>query len=253
MAEVIAFANQKGGVGKTTTTVNLGAYLARAGQHVLLVDCDPQANASSGLGRYAEHGSLYDAMLRGTPLTDLVQPTDEPGLDLVPSSPDLAAAEIELVDLPRREYVLREALAPLRERYDLVLLDCPPSLGLLTLNALTAADEVIIPVQCEYLALEGLGHLAGTLERVRRAQNPALRLEGLVLTMFDPRTTLAQQVVAEVRKHFPQTFATVVPRSVRLSESPSHALSIAAYAPASRGAQAYAALAGELLARRVRS
>ncbi len=253
MAVVIAFANQKGGVGKTTTAVNLGAYLARAGQHVLLVDCDPQANASSGLGRYAERGSLYDALQRGVTLTELVLPTDEPSLDLVPSSPDLAAAEIELVDLPRREYLLREALAPLRDRYDLVLLDCPPSLGLLTLNALTAADEVIIPVQCEYLALEGLGHLAGTLERVRRAFNPSLRLEGLVLTMFDPRTTLAQQVVAEVRKHFPQTFATVVPRSVRLSESPSHALSIAAYAPTSRGAQAYAALAGELLARRVRS
>jgi chromosome partitioning protein len=253
LAEVIAFANQKGGVGKTTTTVNLGAYLARSGQHVLLLDCDPQANASSGLGRFAEQGSLYDAIAGRATLADLLVGTDEPTLDLVPSSPDLAGAEIELVDTPRREYVLRGLLEPLRARYDFVLLDCPPSLGLLTLNALTAADEVIIPVQCEYLALEGLGHLAGTLERVRQAFNPALRLEGLVLTMFDPRTTLAQQVVAEVRRHFPQTFATIVPRSVRLSESPSHGLSIAAYAPASRGAQAYAALAAEILARRVRS
>jgi len=253
MGEVIAFANQKGGVGKTTTAVNLGAYLARRDQRVLLVDVDPQANATSGLGCAPVRGSLYDAFSGAATLTDLIVATGEPNLDLVPSAPDLAGAEIELVGAHAREYVLRALLHPVRDRYDFVLLDCPPSLGLITLNALAAADEVIIPVQCEYLALEGLSHLAGTLERVRQLFNPALRLEGLVLTMFDPRTTLAQQVVAEVRRHFPQTFTTVVPRSVRLSESPSHGLSIAAYAPASRGAQAYAALADEMLARRVRS
>ncbi len=253
MAEVIALANQKGGVGKTTTAINLGACLARRGLRVLLVDVDPQANATSGLGGSNESGSLYDALGGAARLEDLIVPSSEPGLSLVPSSPDLAGAEIELVDADRREYVLRELLLPLRPRWDFILLDCPPSLGLLTVNALTAADAVVIPVQCEYLALEGLGHLAATLERVRHTLNGSLRLEGLVMTMFDPRTTLAQQVVAEVRGHFAQTFRTVVPRSVRLSEAPSHGLSIVAYAPHSAGAAAYAGVADELLARRVAS
>ncbi len=247
-ADVIALANQKGGVGKTTTAINLGACLARQGQRVLLVDVDPQANATSGLGVTAERGSLYDAFAGRAALRELIAPSSEDGLFVVPSSPDLAGAEVELVDAPRREQRLRELLAPERSRWDFILCDCPPSLGLLTVNALVAAGQVIIPVQCEYLALEGLGHLAGTLERVRRSLNPGLRLDGLVMTMYDARTTLAQQVVAEVRRHFPQTFRSVIPRSVRLSEAPSHGLTILAYDPLSRGARAYDALADELLA-----
>ncbi|HEY8836668.1 MAG TPA: AAA family ATPase [Dehalococcoidia bacterium] len=253
MADVIAIANQKGGVGKTTTAINLGAWLALRGQRVLLIDIDPQANATSGLGVTAERGSIYDAMSGQAPLAALIVGSSEPGLDVVPSSQDLSGAEIELVEAEGREYYLRRLIEPILTDWDFILFDCPPSLGLLTVNALTAAGQVIIPVQCEYLALEGLGHLAGTLERVRRGLNPALRLKGLVMTMFDPRTTLAHQVVAEVRRHFPQAFQTVIPRSVRLSEAPSHGLSIAAYAPASSGATAYADLADELLARRVTS
>jgi chromosome partitioning protein len=253
MADVIAIANQKGGVGKTTTAINLGAWLALRGQRVLLIDIDPQANATSGLGVTAERGSIYDAITGQAPLAALIVGSSEPGLDVVPSSQDLSGAEIELVEAKGREYYLRRLIEPILTDWDFILFDCPPSLGLLTVNALTAAGQVIIPVQCEYLALEGLGHLAGTLERVRRGLNPALRLEGLVMTMFDPRTTLAHQVVAEVRRHFPQAFQTVIPRSVRLSEAPSYGLSIAAYAPASSGATAYADLADELLARRVTS
>ena len=253
MADVIAIANQKGGVGKTTTAINLGAWLALRGQRVLLIDIDPQANATSGLGVTAERGSIYDAMSGQAPLAALIVGSSEPGLDVVPSSQDLSGAEIELVEAEGREYYLRRLIEPILTDWDFILFDCPPSLGLLTVNALTAAGQVIIPVQCEYLALEGLGHLAGTLERVRRGLNPALRLKGLVMTMFDPRTTLAHQVVAEVRRHFPQAFQTVIPRSVRLSEAPSYGLSIAAYAPASSGATAYADLADELLARRVTS
>jgi chromosome partitioning protein len=252
-AEVIALANQKGGVGKTTTAINLGACLARSGQRVLLVDVDPQANATSGLGATAQQGSLYTALSGRRSLDGVVTGTSEDGLDIVPSAPELAGAEVEIVNKKGREYILRRLVEPLRSRWDFILFDCPPSLGLLTVNALAAADQVIIPVQCEYLALEGLGHLAGTLERVRRGLNNTLRLEGLVLTMYDARTTLAAQVVDEVRRHFPQTFATVVPRSVRLSEAPSHGLSIAAYAPGTPGAVAYAELARELLARRVQA
>lgn len=250
-ADVIALANQKGGVGKTTTAINMGACLARRGQRVLLIDVDPQANATSGLGGSAAGGTLYDALAGEASMTSLVTGTTEPGLDIIPSSPELSGAEVELVDAEGREFFLRRLVEPLRSGWDFILFDCPPSLGLLTVNALTAADQVIIPVQCEYLALEGLVHLAGTLERVRESLNPTLRLEGLVMTMFDSRTTLAQQVVAEVRSNFPQTFQTVVPRSVRLSEAPSHGLSIVAYAPGSSGAVAYIELAGELLARRV--
>jgi chromosome partitioning protein len=249
MSTTIVLTNQKGGVGKTTTAVNLAAYLAERGQRVLLLDMDPQANATSALGRQADtDGGIYAALVDGRPLAEIVLSTSMPNLWLIPSSTSLAGAEIELVPMLGREFRLKRAVEPLRDQYDFLLIDCPPSLGLLTVNALAAADEVIIPVQCEYLALEGLGHLARTLELVRQNLNPRLRLRGLVLTMYDARTNLAQQVVDEVRRHFPQTFRSVIPRSVRLSEAPSHGLSILAYDPLSRGARAYAALADELLA-----
>jgi chromosome partitioning protein len=248
VGSVIAFTNQKGGVGKTTTAVNLGAYLAAKGRRVLLVDIDPQSNATSGLGiDPADEGGIYEALIAGRAIQDLIVKTDDPNLDLVPASTALAGAEVELVAMLGREFRLKRALAPIVADYDFVLIDCPPSLGLLTVNALAAAGEVIIPVQCEYLALEGLGHLARTLELVRQNVNPDLRLRGLVLTMYDARTNLAQQVVDEVRRHFPQTFRSIIPRSVRLSEAPSHGLSILAYDPLSRGARAYDALADEVL------
>ena len=249
---VIAIANQKGGVGKTTTAVNLGAALARSGRRILLVDGDPQSNASSGLGLVpGGRGSLYD-VLGGAPAASCVQETGEPGLAILPSCRDLAGAEVELAALPDREYRLRTSIATLRSGYDFVLIDCAPSLGLLTLNALTAADRVVIPVQCEYLALEGLGYLADTIGRVTERLNPSLRVDGVLLTMFDSRTKLSQEVVRQVRSHFPQTYATVIPRSVRLGEAPSFGRTIFDHAPASSGAGAYRALAREFLAREER-
>ncbi len=253
MTVIYAFANQKGGVGKTTTAVNVGAYLAAAGYRVLLVDIDPQANATSSVGVSATslQRSIYHALIGEAPLVKVVVPTKRPRLALAPSSPALAGAEVELVAIEGRERLLSLALAPLVAHYDFILIDNPPSLGLLTINGLTAArDGVIIPIQCEYLALEGLTRLLQTIQLVRERLNPHLRIAGMVLTMYDARTNLSQQVAEEVRRHFPQyVFDTVIPRNIRLSEAPSYGEPILTYAPSSTGALAYAALAQEILAR----
>ena len=249
-ARIVSLVNQKGGVGKTTTAVSLAVALARRGQRVLLVDLDPQANATSALGVLrSDRPGVYDAILDETPIGECITRVEEEGVDLVPSSAELSGAEVELVPVLARERRLANALQPVREQYDWVLIDCPPSLGLLTINALTASDSVIIPVQCEYMALEGLSRLMETLDLVRRNLNPGLSILGVILTMFDPRTRLAQQVVDEVRGHFPQTFAAIIPRSVRLSEAPSHGQSIFRYDPGGRSAAAYEAVASELLER----
>lgn len=250
-ARIVTFVNQKGGVGKTTTAVSVSAALGRRGQRVLLVDLDPQANASSAAGVDGrDRNGVYEALLEEVPAGDCIVRVPDDQFDLVPSSAALAGAEVELVPAMARERRLAAALNPLRDRYDWIFIDCPPSLGLLTINALTASDSVVIPVQCEYMALEGLSRLMETLELVRRALNPGLSVLGVVLTMFDARTRLAQQVVDEVRGHFTtQVFQTVIPRAVRLSEAPSHGISIFQYDPGGRAATAYDALAGELLSR----
>ena len=250
-ARIITFVNQKGGVGKTTTAVNVAAAAGRRGRRVLLVDLDPQANASSAAGVVdAGEPGIYEMLMEDEEPTACVVELPAESMSMVPSSPALAGAEVELVPVMARERRLVHALSALRGSYDLILIDCPPSLGLLTINALTAADNVVIPVQCEYMALEGLSRLTETLELVRRNLNPGLTILGLVLTMFDGRTRLAQQVVDEVRSHFKQAvFTTVIPRSVRLSEAPSHGQSIFRYDPGGRAANAYEALADELLER----
>ena len=250
MAKIIAIANQKGGVGKTTTSVNLTAILADMGQRVLAVDLDPQGNTTSGLGMTVEDISVYEAVMGRIGLKEAVQHTDIPGLDLVGADIRLAGAELELVSVDRREYCLKTALAAVQKDYDFIFIDCPPSLSLLTLNALTAADRVLVPIQCEYYALEGVSSLMNTISRVKKTFNPRIDLEGVVLTMLDGRTNLGLQVVAEVKKHFKKkTFATTIPRSIRLGEAPSHGEPIHVYDPRSAGAVAYRALAAELLER----
>ena len=252
MARVTACTNQKGGVGKTTTVVNLAAFLALSGARTLVIDIDPQGNATSGLGidRRAIRRSSYDALVDRVPISELVVATPVAGLDLVPSAPALSGAEVELVGVPSREHRLSASMAELSGDYERVLIDCPPSLGLLTLNALTAADGVLIPIQTEYYALEGLSQLVNTIRRVREGLNPRLEIEGVLLTMYDARTNLSAQVASEVRRHLNgSVYETVVPRSVRLSEAPSHGVPIALYDPSSRGANAYRELAGEVTAR----
>jgi chromosome partitioning protein len=246
---ILALANQKGGVGKTTTAVNVAACLAEAGARALVVDLDPQANATSGLGERANGTSSYD-LLDGAPLEELAHCTRFPNLDLVPSRPELAGAAVELSRTGDGESFLASALAPARERYDYVFVDCPPSLGPLTVNGLAAADQVLVPVQCEYYALEGLAQLLHSIELVRARLNPRLAVAGMLLTMVDGRTRLAADVAAEVRRHFGElVFHTVVPRSVRLAEAPSHGLPITAYDPVSAGADAYYRVASELVDR----
>ena len=252
MGQTIACANQKGGVGKTTTVVNLGSYLALAGERVLVVDLDPQGNATSGLGfdRSSIDRSIYDAVVDGVHIRDLVQQGPADRLDVVPSAIALAGAELELAPIDGRERRLARQLAGISDGYDYILIDCPPALGLLTVNALTAANSVLIPLQCEYYALEGLTQLLATLDLVRDNLNPALSISGIVLTMYDARTNLSADVAAEARRHLGDVvFDTVIPRSVRLSEAPSHGLSIQRYSPDSAGALAYAALATEILRR----
>ncbi|OLZ08977.1 ParA family protein [Sulfobacillus thermosulfidooxidans] len=251
MGRIIAVANQKGGVGKTTTVINLAAYLADSGKRVLAVDIDPQGNTTTGLGidKQGMDVSIYDVLLESQPVMEALVPTDVVGLHLIPATLDLAGAEVDLSQAVERELRLKKALQPVKDRYDYIFVDCPPSLGLLTINALCAADRVMIPMQCEFFALEGLSQLLSTIDLVTARLNPHLELEGIVLTMYDGRTNLAGQVAHEVRQHFAsKVYQAVIPRTVRLSEAPSHGLPIMRYDPKSRGAEGYRALAEEVMA-----